>query len=105
MLELRPRWERAAEVGLTAREIGLAMDLEGAEWLVINGMKKSSDAISIVTHKEERVASLKATYPFTSVRFEETVDISDKVVILAVKPQMYQTVKTKGRAKAPTLED
>ena len=25
MLELRPRWERAAEVGLTAREIGLAV--------------------------------------------------------------------------------
>ena len=67
---------------------------------IINGMKSSPDTISIAAHKEERVSDLAEQYPFAKVTFEETVDVTGKVVILAVKPQVYKSVKTKGKAKA-----
>ncbi len=67
---------------------------------IINGMKESPNSISIAAHKAERVASLAEAYPFAHVAYEEVVDVTDKVVILAVKPQVYLGVKTKGKAKA-----
>jgi len=67
---------------------------------IINGMKAGSGTISIAAHKQEKVASLSKMYPFANVAYQEIVDVSGKVVILAVKPQVYKSVKTKGKAKA-----
>ena len=67
---------------------------------IINGMKESDHTITISTYKAEKIVLLQAAYPFATVKSEEVADIEGKVVILAVKPQVYRTVKTKGKAKA-----
>jgi pyrroline-5-carboxylate reductase len=67
---------------------------------ILRGMKEGPYAVTVSTHKADKVASLKAAYPFATVKNEAVADIEGKVVILAVKPQVYQSVKTKGTARA-----
>ena len=67
---------------------------------IIRGMEQSGHAITIYTHNPAKVESLKTAFPFCEVISGEAADISGKVVVLAVKPQVYKGVKTTGKAKA-----
>jgi len=67
---------------------------------ILDGIKETPNKIFISTYKKEKIETLKKRYPFASVKCEESIDIEGKTVLLAVKPQVYKSVKTKGRAKA-----
>lgn len=67
---------------------------------IIDGLQDSKNQIFISANKKEKIEPLKNKYPNAIVEYSESFNIEDKVVILAVKPQVYKTIKTNGKAKA-----
>jgi pyrroline-5-carboxylate reductase len=55
--------------------------------------------ISVVEKSQEKLEELKKLYPNIKT-FSDIPDISEKVLILAIKPQVLDLIKTQGKAKA-----
>jgi pyrroline-5-carboxylate reductase len=67
---------------------------------IVKGLETSGLDITIVTSNPEKIETLQEKYSFTTVIHQKTIDISQAVVILGVKPQVYQSLSTSGEAKA-----
>ncbi len=67
---------------------------------IIRGMAASGHRIAVYTHNAEKVETLKAAFPGCTIESGEAANMEGRVVVLAVKPQVYKSVKVTGRAKA-----
>lgn len=68
---------------------------------IIDGMLKQGITITALVKDKEKERELKATYPPLIVeKAGKTVNVDDKIVILAVKPDSFCEIKFEGMAKA-----
>jgi pyrroline-5-carboxylate reductase len=67
---------------------------------IVKGLESSGHDITIVTSNPQKIESLSKEYSFTNVIHQTEINIENSVVLLAVKPQVYKSLKTVGRAKA-----
>jgi len=67
---------------------------------LLDGMLKKNLDVSVFTRTEEKAQKLEEYYPFVRVEISSgVVDIEGKTVILAVKPNSFDSIKFKGKAK------
>jgi len=66
---------------------------------ILEGLKDKPYKITIIEHPSAPIEKIAQRFPNAKVMTPEVVDVSGKVVLFAIKPQIFPHVKVKGRAK------
>jgi pyrroline-5-carboxylate reductase len=68
---------------------------------ILDGMLKRGVSVSALVRSEDKVLKLNEFYPSLKVGVsKKSIDISGKIVVLAVKPNSFYDIEFKGKAKA-----